>query len=282
MRRKIIAIDESKCAGCGLCAEACHGGAIGMADGKAKLLRAECCDGLGNCLPVCPAGAIAFVEREAEQCAEKYEGKYEGKYEEKYEEKYDDEAVQAPLRRMPHQGPCPGSNARLIVRAAANSPAEASAAVSELRQWPVQIKLVPEKALYFDGADLLVAADCAAYARAQFHAEYMRGKITIIGCPKLDGANYSIKLTRIIRNNTIKSLTIARMEVPCCGGIEQAVIVALKNSRKRIPCRIVTLGIDGGIRGDSSADLLPGNGYAAREYEDKRKTACDANAELQV
>jgi ferredoxin len=191
MKRKIIEIDESKCNGCGLCADACHEGAIGMVNGKAKLLRDDYCDGLGDCLPVCPTGAITFVEREAKA----------------YDEK----------------------------------------AVSELHQWPVQIKLVPVNAPYFEGADLLVAADCTAYARADFHREFMRGKITLIGCPKLDGVDYSKKLTDIIANNNIKSLTVVRMKVPCCGGIEYASAVALKNSEKNIPARVVTLGTDGEI-----------------------------------
>jgi ferredoxin len=223
MKRQIIEIDESKCDGCGLCIEACHEGAIGLVDGKAKLMRDDYCDGLGNCLPVCSAGAITFVEREAKE--------------------YNDEAVKANQRRMADKGGCPGSNAHSITRAARNT--ETIAVVSELRQWPVQIKLVPESAPYFDGANLLVAADCAAYVRAYFHSEFMRGKITIIGCPKLDGVDYSEKLTGIITNNNIKSLTVVRMGVPCCGGIEQASITALKNSGKFIPWQVVTFGTDG-------------------------------------
>ncbi|MDR3121034.1 MAG: 4Fe-4S binding protein [Clostridiales bacterium] len=233
MKRKIIEIDRDKCNGCGLCAEACHEGAIGMADGKAKLLRDDYCDGLGNCLPVCPTGAITFVEREAKAYNE-------------------DEVKKRMQEQHSHsgQGPvggCPGSNARSIQRTAAKAAAEVSAASSELRQWPVQIKLAPVNAPYFDGANLLIAADCAAYARANFHGEFMRGKITLIGCPKLDGMDYSEKLTEIIAGNNIKSLTVARMEVPCCGGIEQAAVTALKNSGKFIPWRVVTLATDGRV-----------------------------------
>jgi ferredoxin len=204
MKRKIIEIDEGKCNGCGLCAEACHEGAIGIVDGKAKLLRDDYCDGLGNCLPVCPTGAIAFVEREAAA--------------------YNEEEVKK--KEVKKNGE------------------------SELRQWPVQIKLVPVGAPYFDGANLLVAADCAAYARAGFHGEYMRGRITLIGCPKLDGVDYSEKLTEILANNDIKSLTVVRMEVPCCGGIEQAAVTALKNSGKFIPWQVVTLTTDGNVKED--------------------------------
>jgi ferredoxin len=235
MKRKIIEIDESKCSGCGLCTEACHEGAIGIVGGKAKLLRDDYCDGLGNCLPVCPAEAITFVERDAKE--------------------YNEEAVRMNRQKMARDGGCPGSNAHSFTRAAGNALAETretrekSAAVSELQQWPVQIKLVPVNAPYFDGANLLVAADCAAYARAGFHQEYMRGKITLIGCPKLDGADYSEKLTEIISINGIESLTVVRMEVPCCGGIEQAAIAALKKSGKFIPWQVVTLGTDGEARG---------------------------------
>jgi ferredoxin len=228
VKRKIIEIDEGKCDGCGLCADACHEGAIGIVHGKARLLRDDYCDGLGNCLPVCPTGAIAFVEREAKE--------------------YDEEAVKMNQERKVNQGVCPGSNAHTIARPAGNAPTETPEAASELRQWPVQIKLVPANAPYFDNANLLVAADCAAYARASFHSEFMRGKITLIGCPKLDGVDYSEKLLEIITNNTIKSLTVVRMEVPCCGGIEQAAVSALKGSGKFIPWRVVTLGTDGGIR----------------------------------
>jgi len=229
MKRRIIQIDESKCDGCGLCANACHEGAIGIADGKAKLLRDDFCDGLGNCLPVCPAGAIAFVEREALP------------YNEAEVKKNTENAEVLPCG-------CPGSSTREIPRTNAPVPAETAIAVSELRQWPIQIKLVPANASFFDGANLLIAADCAAYARANFHSEFMRGKITLIGCPKLDGTDYSEKLTDIIANNNVKSLTVVRMEVPCCGGIEQAAVGALKSSGKFIPWQVVTLGTDGSIK----------------------------------
>ncbi|MDR1540213.1 MAG: 4Fe-4S binding protein [Clostridiales bacterium] len=227
MKRKIIEIRVDKCNGCGLCADICHEGALGMVGGKAALLREDYCDGLGNCLPACPTGAIAFVEREAAV--------------------YSDEKVKKNMQEQPPHSVCPGSNARSIQRAAAETAAQPSAASSELRQWPVQIKLAPANAPYFDRANLLIAADCAAYARANFHGEFMRGKITLIGCPKLDGVDYSEKLTEIIRGGNIKSLTVVRMEVPCCGGIEQASANALRNSGKFIPWRVVTLGVDGGV-----------------------------------
>ncbi|MDR0519229.1 MAG: 4Fe-4S binding protein [Clostridiales Family XIII bacterium] len=228
MIRKIIEIDEGKCDGCGLCADACHEGAIGIVDGKAKLLRDDYCDGLGNCLPVCPTGAIRFVEREAAE--------------------YNDEEVKKNMEKNAVQGGCPGSNAHSIRREGTAAPPRAGNVASELRQWPVQIKLVPVNAPYFDGAGLLVAADCAAYARASFHEEFMRGKITLIGCPKLDAVDYAEKLTEIIKGNDIKSLTVVRMEVPCCGGIEHAAVSALKNSGKFIPWQIVTLTTGGDIK----------------------------------
>ena len=227
MKRKMINIDESKCDGCGLCADACHESAIGVVDGKARLLRDDFCDGLGDCLPVCPAGAITFIEREALE--------------------YDRAAVQENRKETADPCACPGSSAQSIARAEENAPVETGLAVSELRNWPVQIKLAPETAPFYDGAHLLVAADCAAYARARFHAEYMRGKVALIGCPKLDGVDYSQKLFGIIANNDIKSLAVARMEVPCCGGIEQAAVEALKRSGKFIPWQVVTLGINGNV-----------------------------------
>jgi len=210
MVRKVIKIDADKCNGCGICAEACQEGAIGMVDGKAKLLRDDYCDGLGNCLPSCPTGAISFEEREAAP--------------------FNEEAVKAAHNGTP------------------SLPSMRTA--SELRQWPVQIKLVPVNAPYFEGAHLLVAADCAAYAYGAFHEKFMKNKITLIGCPKLDAADYSIKLSEIIAKNFIKSLTVVRMEVPCCGGIELAAISALKNSGKFLPWQVVTLSTNGKILED--------------------------------
>lgn len=233
MIRKIITIDESKCNGCGLCAEACHEGAIGMINGKAKLLRDDYCDGLGDCLPVCPTNAISFEEREAAD--------------------YDRSAIQANMTVHNHSHSshgCPGSAVRSLKvppeRSA--SSADISETFSELRQWPVQIKLAPVNVPYFDGADLLIAADCTAFAYGNFHKAFMKGKIVLIGCPKLDNTDYSEKLSAIITSNDIKSITVTRMEVPCCGGIEQAASAAIASSGKDIPLKIVTIGIDGNIR----------------------------------
>ncbi|MBQ8781936.1 MAG: 4Fe-4S binding protein [Oscillospiraceae bacterium] len=227
MIRKIIKIDEEKCIGCGLCAEACHEGAIGMVNGKAKLLREDYCDGLGDCLPACPTDAISFEEREAPA--------------------YNEAAVLAAKKAAEKPLPCgcPGTHSKAIVREE-NSPA-AAPAVSRLSQWPVQIKLVPVKAPYFDGANLLIAADCTAYAYGNFHEKFIRNRITLIGCPKLDDVDYTEKLTQIIANNNIKIVTVTRMEVPCCGGIENAVKRALQASGKFIPWQVVTISTDGRI-----------------------------------
>ncbi|MCF0158927.1 MAG: 4Fe-4S binding protein [Veillonella sp.] len=240
MVRKIIHIDEDKCTGCGLCANACHEGAIEMVDGKAKLIRDDYCDGFGDCLPSCPTGAITFEEREALP--------------------YDEEAVKAKMGKKEEQAEacnhshghsgCPGSQARMLKQAESNGTqalATAPRAVSQLMQWPTQIKLMPVKAPYFDGAKLLIAADCTAFAYANMHEDFIKGHITINGCPKLDEGDYAEKLTEIISNNEIKEVTIIRMEVPCCGGLENAAKRALQNSGKFIPWRVVTVSIDGKI-----------------------------------
>ena len=233
MIRRIIEIDKEKCNGCGLCAKVCHEGAIGMVDGKATLLRDDYCDGLGDCLPVCPTGAITFVEREAAA--------------------YDEGAVQANMAKKGKTPcACPGSQSKLLEvqeKMAARREEEATpvAVPSRLRQWPVQIKLAPIKAPYFDGAKLLIAADCTAYAYGNFHEEFMKGKITLVGCPKLDMVDYSEKLTEIIKQNDIQSVTIVRMEVPCCGGMELAAKKALQASGKFIPWQVVTISTDGKI-----------------------------------
>ena len=227
--RKIIHIDEEKCNGCGACANACHEGAIGKVDGKARLLRDDYCDGLGDCLPACPTGAITFVEREAAA--------------------YDEAAVQAAKKAKGEAfHGCPGQRMHLFHRAETAGKAEAAApAESQLAQWPCQIRLVPVKAPYFDGAKLLVAADCTAYAYASFHQDFMRGRVTVIGCPKLDAVDYREKLTAILESNDIRELTILRMEVPCCGGLEMAAKDALKKSGKFIPWNVVTVSVDGRI-----------------------------------
>lgn len=216
MIRRVIEIDEEKCNGCGLCAHACHEGAIGMVDGKAKLLRDDYCDGLGNCLPACPAGAIRFVEREAAA--------------------FDEKAVQEAKRQREET-----ENNK------SHESAEKEGDFSMLRQWPVQIKLVPVQAAYFQGAHLLIAADCTAYAYGNFHKAFMKEKVTLIGCPKLDQGNYQEKLKEIIRQNEIQSVTVVRMEVPCCRGISHAAEEALKASKKRLPLQIVTLSLEGEI-----------------------------------
>ena len=235
MIRRIIQIDREKCNGCGACAEACHEGAIAMVDGKAELMRDDYCDGLGDCLPACPTGAITFVEREAAA--------------------YDEQAVmENKKKKMQKEGMtlpcgCPGSQSRQIKRVEeSHAGAQCAAQESRLSQWPVQIKLVPVNAPYFDGAKLLIAADCTAYAYAAFHERFMRGHITLVGCPKLDSVDYAEKLTEIIRENDIKSVTVVRMEVPCCGGLERAAVTALKNSGKFIPWQVVTVTLDGRLK----------------------------------
>jgi ferredoxin len=232
MMRKIIHIDESRCNGCGLCVSACHEGAIGLVDGKAKLLRDDYCDGLGNCLPVCPTGAITFEEREALA------------YNETAVKKNMEEKGGAPLACG-----CPGTSVKSMKRddSAPVKEMAAPAVPSQLRQWPVQLKLIPVNAPYFENANLLVSADCAAYAYGNFHHDYMRNKITVIGCPKLDNGDYSEKLAAILKQNNIKSVTVVRMEVPCCGGIENAVKAALQSCGKMIPWQVITVSADGTI-----------------------------------
>ena len=210
MIRKIIRIDKDKCNGCGICADACHEGAIDIINGKAELVREHFCDGLGDCLPECPTGAISFEEREAPA--------------------YDEEAVK-------------DAQKKLFVKNQTMS----AHSVPKLQNWPVQIKLAPVNAPYFNGAKLLIAADCTAYAYASFHQDFIRNKVTLIGCPKLDQVDYSEKLTEIIQNNNIQSVTIVRMEVPCCGGLEMAAKKALQSSGKFIPWQVVTISIDGKI-----------------------------------
>ena len=226
MIRRIITIDEEKCNGCGLCADACHEGAIGIVDGKAKLLREDYCDGLGDCLPACPMNAISFEEREAPA--------------------YNEAAVLAAKKAKEEQLPCgcPGSACQSIQHSA---PAADVYVPSELINFPVQIKLLPPNAPYFDGADLLIAADCTAYSYGNFHHDFMKDKVTLIGCPKLDMVDYSEKLTQIFKYNNIRSITVTRMTVPCCGGLSHAVKTAVANSGKNIPLHIVTISPDGQI-----------------------------------
>lgn len=253
MIKKVIKIDEDKCVGCGLCATACKEGAIGMVDGKAKLMREDYCDGLGNCLPVCPTSAITFEEREIQIQAGL------------------DLSREAELKNCPASSSqpdsaiqplacgCPGTLAKTIVRkdkdydACETSPARNTNTEildSQLRQWPCQIKLVPVSAPYFEQANLLISADCAAYAFGDFHRKFMKNKVTIIGCPKLDEGDYAEKLTAIIKNNNLKSITVVRMEVPCCGGLEHAAKQAIMASGKMIPWSVVTIGTDGEILPD--------------------------------
>lgn len=237
MQRKIVTIDEAKCTGCGLCVNACQEGALKLVDGKAKLISDSYCDGLGACLPECPAGAIKIEEREAGAFSE------------------DTAPIQTETEKHKDVKPlacgCPGTQARTIERKQDTHNAEetkASAPVnSQLRQWPCQIKLVPVNAPYFDNANLLIAADCTAYAYANIHNDFIKGRITLIGCPKLDNINYAEKFTEILKAHNIKSITVLRMEVPCCGGIENAVKQAILNSGKMMPWRVIVIGTDGSI-----------------------------------
>lgn len=267
MIRKIIQIDTEKCNGCGLCASACQEGAIGIVDGKAKLLREDYCDGLGNCLPVCPTDAISFVEREAaafDEEAVKEAMEQQGREQEVPAGKAQDERHGCPgsmAKRLLERtgmaggtepGGCPGSRARILAHTedAKHAEVRGTEPISRLQQWPVQIRLVPVHAPYFDGARLLIAADCTAYAYAAFHEEFIKGRITLIGCPKLDEVDYQEKLTDIIRDNAIRNVTIVRMEVPCCGGLERATVEALKASGKMLPWQVVTISTDGRILED--------------------------------
>ena len=237
MIRKIIRIDKEKCNGCGACADACHEGAIDIINGKAELVREHFCDGLGDCLPKCPTDAISFEEREAPE--------------------YDEEAVKEAQKKIfvknqaitAHAG-CPGSKSMQIQRSEipeSEKPSSTTGQVSNLQNWPVQIKLAPVNAPYFKDANLLIAADCTAYAYGNFHQEFIKNRVTLIGCPKLDEGDYSEKLTQIIANNDIKSVTIVRMEVPCCGGLENAAKKAIKDSGKFLPWQVHTISVDGKI-----------------------------------
>ena len=222
MVRKIIQIDKEKCNGCGLCVNACHEGAIEMVDGKAKLTREDYCDGLGDCLPACPMNAISFIEKEAPA--------------------YNEQAVISNKNKLPCG--CPGTKSKAFKR---ENVAQSGFISSRLPQWPCQIKLVPVNAPYFDNANLLIAADCTAYAYGNFHNDFIKNRITLIGCPKLDEGDYAEKLTEILKNNNIKSVNVVRMEVPCCSGLENAVKKALLNSGKFIPWQITVISTDGKI-----------------------------------
>lgn len=279
MIRRVIHIDQEKCNGCGSCANACHEGAIGIVDGKAQLLRDDYCDGLGDCLPTCPTGAITFVEREAaaydevavkahmeRRKQEQAAGQAVGHSADQHNSAVKEDTVftgcpGSRARQIVHEETpvftgCPGSRSRQISHeeeadAAQNAQNEITAAPfhlqSQLTNWPVQIKLAPVHAPYFNKARLLIAADCTAYAYANFHQEFLKGKVALIGCPKLDDVDYSEKLTEIIKSNDIQSVTIVRMEVPCCGGLQHAAMTALQNSGKFIPWQVVTISIDGKI-----------------------------------
>ena len=248
MVRRVIEIDRDRCNGCGACANACQEGAIGMVDGKAVLLRDDYCDGLGNCLPHCPTNAITFVEREAAAFDEKAVAAAQ------LAKKAEALIGSAPVTRsgcsgsMPMQmGGCPGSQAAELAQKGTDAPLT-SAAVSRLEQWPIQIKLLPVQAPFYQGARLLIAADCTAFSRGDFHERFMKGRITMIGCPKLDEGDYTEKLTEIIRCNDIREVTIVRMEVPCCGGLQRAAETELRESGKFLPWQVVTLGRDGTIQ----------------------------------
>jgi len=237
LKRNVIKIDEFKCVGCGLCASACHQGAISIVDGKARLMHENYCDGFGECLPVCPTGAISFEEREVEETVE-------SDTIESDTIKFNMEDIQPETLACG----CPGTNSKTLERESVSEvPAKASSTRTHLNQWPIQIKLVPSNAPYFNKAKLLIAADCAAYAYGNFHEEYMKNRITLIGCPKLDEGDYSEKLTAILKQNDIKSVTVVRMEVPCCSGIVSAVTTALQNCGKMIPWQVVTISTDGRI-----------------------------------